>query len=448
MCRFFYAAAALALGCGIALADPAPGIVGKDGWLFYRYEFSDPGSTADERKSVELIGRIARSFAHNDIAVAVALVPVKMRIYAAHLPAGFRLTPYVDARYERLAKGLRAQGVHFIDLNAPFLAKRDGGEPLFFRLDSHWSPTGADVAAQAIRAAIDADPVLQSALEQVPEEKFRLAWEPSEWPSSANDLALQLAPGTPKPAQERALYFKVERERKSGASLLGEANAPGVTLVGSSYSANWTLFSQALENALQREVLALSVPATQGSWVGLESYLRDDAFQTHRPKLLVWELPERDMRAPPDFKYRERRYVMDDTDWLLRASAWIQASCVEASTNVKAVGGPLADTDAPVSEDDYLEITFSRGLSRLEYVAARITADGTSRARLEASGAGLAPRRFEMALAGDDQAHEFRTPLLAPSGKGYDKLRIYPGRARRFNAQEVRVCRQPEDLLR
>jgi hypothetical protein len=124
--------AALGFACGIAFADPAPGIVGKDGWLFYRHEFSDPGFTADEQKSVELIGRIARSFAHNDIALAVTLVPVKMRIYAAYLPPGFRLTPYVDARYERLAKGLRAQGVHFIDLNAPFLAKRDGAEPLFF----------------------------------------------------------------------------------------------------------------------------------------------------------------------------------------------------------------------------------------------------------------------------------------------------------------------------
>jgi len=447
MIRRFAAGVALAFACSVALAEQAPGIVGKDGWLFYRYEFSDPSYTADEEKSVDLIGRIAKVFARNDIGLVVTLVPVKMRIYAAHLPENFRLTPYVDARYDRLAKGLRARGVHFIDLNETFLAKRDSEKPLFFKLDSHWSPTGAHVAAQAIRAAIDADASLKAALDAVPAEKIHLTWEAALGPSPANDLALQLPPGTPKPAPERAPFFKIDRQRK-GASLLGDAAAPGVTLVGSSYSASWTLFSQALENALQREVLAISVPATQGSWVGLESYLRDDAFQTHRPKLVIWELPERDMRAPPDFKYREARYQVDNTEWLLRASAWVQASCEAATVSVKAIEGPLTKTTASASDSDYLEISFSRPLGRLEYVAARVTSDGTSRAKVEATGPGLGTRKFELPLAADGEPHELRTPLFAPPGKGYDKLRLHPGRAARFSVEDVRVCRQPDDLLK
>ena len=56
----------------------------------------------------------------------------------------------------------------------------------------------------------------------------------------------------------------------------------------------------------------------------MESYLKDEAFQANPPKLLIWEMPERDMRAPPDYKYREARYVMGNAEWLKRVTELVQ----------------------------------------------------------------------------------------------------------------------------
>jgi hypothetical protein len=53
----------------------------------------------------------------------------------------------------------------------------------------------------------------------------------------------------------------------------------------------------------------------------MESYLRDDAFTTQRPDLVIWEIPEREMRSPPDYKFREARYLVGNEEWLARVTA-------------------------------------------------------------------------------------------------------------------------------
>ena len=432
-----------------AAADPSPGIVGKDGWLFYRYEAADL-STADTITSVQLITRISRVLARNDVTLAVALVPVKMRIYAEHLPADYKLTPYMAGQYDRLAKALRAGSVHFIDLNSAFMqsALRAGDTPLFYRLDTHWSPSGAMLAAETIKAGIDADPALARQVDALPVQKYRVSWDDRKKMDPANDLVPQLPKGSGDPGQEAAMHFYVARETPSTTGLLDEVAGPGITLLGSSYSADWTQFPNALRYALQREVLSLFVPANQGSWVGFESYLRDDAFQTRRPKLILWEVPERDMQAPPRYKYRDARYNIDNTEWLLRAAAWATAQCAPARSAVKARAGTLGAGPEPSQEGKYVELRFDRPLDKLEYLSARLTTEDSTSVTLEASGAGATTRRFTLPVAGDEAAHAFRTPLYAGGGKGFDKVRLYPGNASRFSLEDVQVCRQMEDLLK
>ena len=64
------------------------------------------------------------------------------------------------------------------------------------------------------------------------------------------------------------------------------------------------------------------------------------------------------------------------------------------------------------------------------------------------AGAGAARRRLSLAVAGDDAPHAFKTPLYAAGGKGYDRVRLYPGKTRRFSLEDVQVCRQVPDLLK
>src|SRR5262249_51765205 len=112
---------------------------------------------------------------------------------------------------------------------------------------------------------------------------------------------------------------------------------------------------------------------------------------------------------------------------------------------VKSVAGKLA-SPGPSKEGDSLDITFSRPLEKLEYVAMKLMTDGAPRLHLEASGPGATARKWELAVAGDDLAHPFKTPLYT-AAKGYDKVRIFPGTARKVTAEDVQVCRQMEGLL-
>jgi alginate O-acetyltransferase complex protein AlgJ len=50
----------------------------------------------------------------------------------------------------------------------------------------------------------------------------------------------------------------------------------------------------------------------------MEAYLKDEAFKTNKPKLIIWEIPERELRSPPNAKFRDVRYVIDNNEWYSR----------------------------------------------------------------------------------------------------------------------------------
>jgi alginate O-acetyltransferase complex protein AlgJ len=68
-------------------------------------------------------------------------------------------------------------------------------------------------------------------------------------------------------------------------------------------------------------VLDISIPVDQGPWVGMDTYLKDEAFKTRQPKLIIWEIPEREFRSPPNYKFRDPRYQIENTAWLDRIAA-------------------------------------------------------------------------------------------------------------------------------
>lgn len=152
--------------------------------------------------------------------------------------------------------------------------------------------------------------------------------------------------------------------------------------------------------------LAMTVTYAAVAEVGMECYLRDDAFQSKAPKMLIWEILERDMRAPPDYEFREARYVSSHTEWLLRVSAWVQASCrpsavtamlapvglAASAANLK--GGEIAS--GPTKDGDFIEIGFDKPIEKLDFLVARATAAGSKTITLEGSGPGVATRRFTL----------------------------------------------------
>ena len=439
-------------------AEAPTGIIGKSEWLFYRHEISDSADVAATEQSVDLIRRFNKVLAANGISMAVAMVPPKMRVYSEFLPEDIKVNDYMKGNYERMSKALQAAQVNVIDINTAFLnsPKRASATPLYYRLDTHWAPAGAMLAAETIKSALDANPALKKLLDVLPEEKFELSALRRQ-NSKARDLTEQLPPNSPIMAFEQVVPIKVSRIQPAKQDLLGNAQATGLTLMGSSYSSGWTTFPDALRFTLQRDLLSVSVGADQGSWVGLESYLRDDAFQTQPPKLMIWEMPERDMRAPPDHKYRDPRYISNNSEWLLRVSALTQRNCKASRVAAKLTPAGLAAkpvnlkgaelSNAATTDGDFVEIGFDMPIEQLDYLSARVTSAGTKVLTLEASGPAATTRRFTVTVPGDDAAHAIKTPLPS-NGSGFTKVRIYPGKSNGFGLQDLQVCRQPEDVLK
>lgn len=459
--QFFFEVAVLSMLVMSAshAVESSTGVIGKNEWLFYNYEMSEASHSTTTNVSLDLIKRFNKVLAVNGVNLVVVMVPLKMRIYAEYLPDDIKINDYMAGNYDRMIRALQAATVNTVDLNTAFVnsPKRNSDTPLYFKLDTHWTPTGAMLAAETIKAGMNANPALKTILDALPVEAFKLAIASRKRPSKGRDLVDQLPKNTVTFAPEMVAQVNVTRAQAPKEDLLGNRMPVDLTLVGSSYSMDWTGFSDALRYSLQRDLLSVAVAADQGSWVGIESYLRDDAFQAKAPKMIVWEMPERDMRAPPDYKFRDARYVGNNTEWLLRASAWVQANCKSSAVAAKlmpvglaAGAGNLKGTKlatGPTNDGDFIEISFDKPVEKLDYLSAMAATAGSKSVTLEASGPGVATRRFTIAVPGDDAAHALKTPLPS-TGAGFTKVRVFPGKSNTFVFNSLQLCRQPEDLLK
>ncbi len=432
------------------------GIVGKNDWLFLRSELSSPAEAAGHAETISLIGRFNRVLVANGISMAVTMVPLKVRLYAEYLPDNIKLNDYTAGNYERMSKALQAAGVTVIDLNTPFLNSplRDSETPLFFRLDGHWNFVGAKLAAETFKSGIDANPVLKKALDATPEVAYQMKVGKRKIPSIGRELIALVPPNSGTFAPERIAPVFVSRTQEQNEA----KRVPiGITLQGSSFSMEWGGFADALRFMLQRDILNVSVPVTIGSWFGMESYLSSDAFQTQAPKMLIWERAEYAMRAPPDFQFQDPRYVSNNTEWLLRASAWVQAACKPstvtarlarvglAANGINMKGGEVVT--GPTNENEFIEITFDKPIEKLDYLVARAVTAGSKILIMEGMGPGTATRRFTLNVPGDDATHILKTPLPS-NGLGFSKVRVYPGKSDGFTLKDLHICRQPDDILK
>ncbi|WP_168224674.1 alginate O-acetyltransferase AlgX-related protein [Rhodoferax aquaticus] len=295
-----------------------PVLFGKDEWLFTPYEFATPADAQDTSATLQLLQSANKLFERKGVALALVIVPSKIRIHADKLPVDKPLDAYTNEKYDNAVKALRSGGVNVVNLNEAFLKSphRTSDTPLFLRLDTHWSPSGAMLAAETVRSLIDATPALKAALAATKEEQYALAWNARKINTRARDLVRYLPEGSANYAPEQVLPFKVSRVQASQADLLNGGENVGITVIGSSYTNKATGYPDGLRFTLQRDLLDISLPVDQGPWFGMESYLKDEAFKTRQPKLIIWEIPERELRSPPNNKFRDPRYIMDNAAWL------------------------------------------------------------------------------------------------------------------------------------
>lgn len=269
-------------------------VVGRDGWLFAAWEDIRRGNLAGVRQVADLIAEAAGVLNRAGVAMCIALVPLRARIYPDMLPAEFRMSAEAEARYATLLARWQAAGILMPDLAARFQAlRRAQAEPLFFRADNHWRPVAAYAAAEEVARA-----VAGLRLPPSPRPGARLG----DWTNASmtgRDLADLLPPA--ERARFRPEPFRVRQLPRAAGGLLAEEETPAdVAVVGNSFVVPSSGFPAAMSQALGRPIALFSRTGNFGHWKMLTDFLAGPLFRPTRPKLIIWQLLEGNMEHMPD----------------------------------------------------------------------------------------------------------------------------------------------------
>ena len=269
-------------------------VVGEEGWLFTAEELEIAAADAERvAQAADYIRSVREELERRDAALLVALVPSKARIYEDRL-GGHDLPTSVAARYDRLRSLIDAP---VPDLRPALHAAREAGTQVFLRTDTHWTPAGARVAAEAVaeparavldKRGVDRTPFETAAGGRVTHRGDLLRFLP------LGPFAKRLGPG-PEPVtrfETVAGGATAGGPGNTGGGLFDDPSIP-VTLVGTSYSAGelWN-FTGALSRALEADVLTVAAEG-KGPFAPMQEYLESDTIADQPPVLVIWEIPER-----------------------------------------------------------------------------------------------------------------------------------------------------------
>jgi acetyltransferase AlgX (SGNH hydrolase-like protein) len=215
---------------------------GRDGWLFYRYEVYD--RCADP--VAQLAGGVKRlgdDLARLGIRFAFTIAPNKSAIYPEQLTPLLSLANKCPASRRAEARKLLPEQTapYFVDLWAPLLAAKPTAPRRLYRIyDTHWSPTGAAIAAKAVvnhlRPGLwdDAALVISPTRQMAGDLNYLEGLDRSEPVNPVTTVrpGVIVKPAEPFPGIERSQVFKAS---SAGAYLI-----PGRTVIIHDSFFEWT----------------------------------------------------------------------------------------------------------------------------------------------------------------------------------------------------------------
>lgn len=284
--------------------------VGPQGWLFQRPTLApDPGLLQGLAAGRRALFSAARREADElGLVLVAALVPDKVRVYPEQAFRNVELPPQKQGVYALLQQELREAGIAAPDLDASLsAARRMLPDPLYHPWDTHWTPRGALVAAQAIAALLQQEwpdrlgPALPlelsgpSVIEVLPDLVAQTGIRAERVYLAATDTWID------RPGSRAALrwlspmqyYGLVCRDPATGQLRdLDELQATArVAVAGSSFSR--THGATALAYALQRPVDRRWSRSGAVSVVALQELFDRVRAGAVQPRVVVWEFPER-----------------------------------------------------------------------------------------------------------------------------------------------------------
>jgi alginate O-acetyltransferase complex protein AlgJ len=279
----------------LTLHDLGPRVrQGCPGWLFLRDELNVYAAGESHLATrAATVAAVQRELASHGIALLVVVVPDKSRIEPQHLCSLYR-PDSLSGRLGDWTSRLGAEGVQVLDLGAAL-----HGVPgdAFFRTDTHWTQDGAGAAARAVTQRIRAmDVPLGSSKPGYRVVDKPPAGRPGDLVRLAglDGLPLSRQP-TPEIVASRD-YIPQAQPAASADDLFGDADLPSIAVIGTSYSTTSDFVPQ----------LALALGTGVGNFAreggkfggSARAYFASPAFAQTPPRLVVWELDERDLQSP------------------------------------------------------------------------------------------------------------------------------------------------------
>lgn len=269
-----------------------PGVVlGRDQWLFSDEEFK-PAADGERTRSenLALLRGVHDTLREHGVELVLAIIPAKVRVYPEYIGVRGPASIHEDL-YNAFHAQARQANIFAPDLFGPLQDAKARGQ-VFLRTDSHWTPMGAEVAAQQLAAAV----ARQTLLNGTPQTFITENREQAPYKGDLTNF-LPLDPLfsdlLPKPDQlQKRSTRAADAPSDSDAALFADKQIP-VALVGTSYSANpnWN-FLGALQQALHSDVANYAEDG-HGPILPMLKYLQSDDFKNSPPQLVVWEFPER-----------------------------------------------------------------------------------------------------------------------------------------------------------
>ena len=269
---------------------------GCPGWLFLADENRiHPRAEANAQARAQKVLAVRDWLAARNIRLLVALVPDKSRIAASQRCALQRPAPLQD-RVTVWTARLQAAGINALDLT-PSLQPL--GADAFLRTDTHWSESGANAAARAIALRVQA-----AGIQATPHTPFDVHSTPmAPRPGDLVRLAgIDWLPLSLQPAPESVAATEIREQMKTAQGnsdnlddLFGDDNLPNVALIGTSFSRN-SSFAGFLQRALGAPVGNFAKDGGEFSGAA-NAYFASPAFSQTPPRLVIWEIPERDLQT-------------------------------------------------------------------------------------------------------------------------------------------------------
>ena len=263
-------------------------IVGKDEWFFTEEEFAPEANSADRiARSVAEVVRVRDRLAEHGTRLVLVPLPAKSDVYADQVADVYDGRPG-RAQYSDFVRRLARSGIQVADTRPVLIAGKTRAE-VFFKTDTHWTPHGADLVAEAVAASVGEDRDWEESAFGLAQAQTVSFW--GDLVSFVTDEDYGALAGLEK---ERAALWQASAPDEGGLTdLFGAESEFPVVLVGSSYSANptWS-FAEFLKARLAVDVLNVAEEGV-GPGTPMFSYLNGPEFADQKPKLVIWEFPTR-----------------------------------------------------------------------------------------------------------------------------------------------------------